>query len=64
MMFGKNSDTNAAATELFVNREIFKNTYAYADFARVNKDSYLGPKGNAYALGVIYVFDIKLSGSR
>ncbi|MDI6748384.1 MAG: porin [Rhodocyclaceae bacterium] len=64
MHYGKNSDTNAAATELFVNREIFKNTYAYADFARVNKDSYLLPKGNAYALGVIYVFDIKLSGGR
>ncbi|MBA3032043.1 MAG: porin [Gammaproteobacteria bacterium] len=64
MMYGKNNDTDAAATELFINREIFKNTYAYADFARVNQTSYLGPRGNAYALGVIYVFDIKLSGGR
>lgn len=64
MMYGKDDDTNAAATELFINREIFKNTYAYADFARVNQTSHLSAKGNAYALGVIYVFDIKLSGGR
>jgi predicted porin len=62
MHYGKNSDTNAAATELFVNREIFKNTYAYADYGYLDNNN--APSNKAYAVGVIYVFDIKLSGGR
>ncbi len=54
--YGKNSDTKAAAYELFANREIFKSTYAYLDIGHVNQDSVNSPKGNGYALGIIYVF--------
>ena len=50
---GKNSDTKVGAYEVFVNSEVFKNTYAYADFGRVDKGSL---KGNRYAVGAIYVF--------
>lgn len=57
---GKNSDGNnkVTAIELFANREIFKNTYAYLDLGRTEDKSPPGPtvKANAYALGVIYVF--------
>jgi hypothetical protein len=52
-LYGKNSDTKVGATEVFVNSEVFKNTYAYADFGRVDKGA---AKGNRYAVGVIYVF--------
>ena len=51
--YSKNSDTDAAATEFFVNREVFKNTYAYFDFGNKDLNSV---KTNAYALGVIYTF--------
>ena len=60
MMYGKNQDTKAAATEFFVNREIFKNTYAYVDYGHVDYNHESSKK--AYALGVIYVFDIKVLG--
>jgi predicted porin len=52
--FSKNSDTKAKATEVFVNKEIFKNTYAYADFGKLKPST--GSSSNAYALGVIYTF--------
>ena len=51
LIYSKNSDTEVAATELFVNKEIFKNTYAYFDYGNANK-----PNRNAYALGLIYTF--------
>jgi predicted porin len=57
-IFTKNDDANALASELFVNKEIFKGTYAYFDYGNVDKF----PVGNttasknAYALGVIYTF--------
>ena len=50
----KNISTNASGTELFVNKEIFKNTTAYADF--LSKKPSSGAGSNAYAIGVIYVF--------
>ena len=56
---GKNTDSNnkLTAVELFANREIFKNTYAYLDIGRLeNKTPTPSVKNNAYALGVIYVF--------
>jgi len=60
LMYGKNSDTKDEATEFFINREIFKNTYAYLDYGYVNFNDSSDKK--AYALGVIYVFDLKLIG--
>jgi predicted porin len=57
--YAKNSDDlyKATSIELFANREILKNTYAYLDLRRT--DDKTGPvsvKTNAYALGVIYTF--------
>jgi predicted porin len=56
----KNSDNafKTTAVELFANREIFKNTYAYLDLGRTVNKTAPAPdvKANAYALGVIYVF--------
>lgn len=60
MMYGKNRDTKDEATEFFVNREIFKNTYAYLDYGHVDFNN--APSKNAYALGIIYVFEFPLMG--
>lgn len=51
--YSKNTETSTAATEFFVNREIFKNTYGYLDLGYQDAN---GTKNNAYALGVIYTF--------
>lgn len=51
LIYSKNSDTNVSGTELFINKEIFKGTYAYFDYGNADK-----PNRNAYALGVIYTF--------
>jgi predicted porin len=57
MTYAKNSDAGAAtATEVFVNREVFKNTYAYFDYGNLDKANAIFAKGNAYAIGVIYTF--------
>jgi len=56
MHYGKNNENKAAATEFFINREIYKNTYAYADFGHLDNNN--APSTKAYALGVIYVFDL------
>jgi predicted porin len=57
MTYAKNSDAvAAAATEVFVNREVFKNTYAYFDYGNLDKANAIFAKGNAYAIGVIYAF--------
>ena len=50
--FSKNSDTNVMGSELFVNKEIFKGTYAYFDYGNTDKPT----SKNTYALGVIYTF--------
>jgi predicted porin len=55
----KNSDdlNKVTAIELFANREIFKNTYAYLDLGRTDdKTGTPSVKANAFALGVIYTF--------
>jgi predicted porin len=60
--FGRNADkTNAL--ELFVNKEVLKNVYAYFDFGTAKSKTALIPaisatekKGTGYALGAIYVF--------
>ncbi len=57
LTYAKNNDaTGAAATEVYINREIFKNTYAYFENGNLNKANVAFAKGNATALGVIYVF--------
>jgi hypothetical protein len=56
MHYGKNNETKGDATEFFINREIYKNTYAYADFGHIDNNN--APSKKAYALGVIYVFDV------
>lgn len=58
MNFGKNNQTGNDAAEFFVNREIFKNTYAYFDYGKLDPRAAQATK--AYALGVIYVFEIPL----
>lgn len=60
MHYGKNNETKVDATEFFVNREIFKNTYAYLDYGHL--DNHNAPSNKAYALGVIYVFDLAILG--
>jgi predicted porin len=52
IIYAKNSDTNTSGTEVFVNKEIFKGTYAYFDYGNVDKPQSL----NAYAAGVIFTF--------
>ena len=56
MNYSKNSDTSAVATEFFVNKEIFKGTYAYLDFADLDKANGPFNKAQAYAAGVIFTF--------
>jgi hypothetical protein len=51
VIYSKNSDTEVSGTELFVNKEIFKSTYAYFDYGNADK-----PNRSTYALGVIYTF--------
>jgi predicted porin len=58
MHYGKNNETRDDATEFFVNREIFKNTFAYLDYGHVDYNA--APSTKAYALGVIYVFELPI----
>lgn len=58
MHYGNNTETKDDATEFFVNREIFKNTYAYLDYGHVDYNN--APSKKAYALGVIYVFELPI----
>lgn len=51
-IFSQNSDTKALGSELFINKEIFKGTYAYFDYGNLDKPTSL----NAYAAGVIFTF--------
>ncbi len=60
MHYGKDNESKVDATEFFVNREIFKNTYAYFDYG--HKDNHHARSNKAYALGVIYVFDLEVLG--
>jgi hypothetical protein len=54
--YSRNSDTSVGATEIFVNKEIFKGTYAYFDYGNLSNSNAVFTKGDAYALGVIYTF--------
>lgn len=53
-LYGKNSDTKGAAYEVFVNAEVLKGTYAYAEIGKA--DAKTGVKGTGFAVGVIYTF--------
>lgn len=53
-LVGRNSDTKGKAVELFVNKEVLKNTTAYFEAGKADKKT--GVNGTGYALGVIYVF--------
>jgi predicted porin len=53
---GRNQD-KTTAIELFVNKEVLKNTYAYFDFGNAkNKSVSPSVSGTGFALGAIYVF--------
>jgi predicted porin len=63
--YAANTDSNLKlkSFELFVNREIFKNTYAYVEGGQWKTSLSFNPldpaaktKGTGYSLGVIYVF--------
>ncbi len=54
LQVAKNSETTARGTELFVNKEVLKNTFAYAEL--LNGKNGDGEKQRAYAVGVIYTF--------
>jgi len=56
MQAAQNSDTKAVATELFLNKEIFKNTYGYVEAGNLDKSANGFSKGDSYAVGFIYVF--------
>ena len=55
-----NADNGSMATEFFVNKEIFKGTYAYLDIGSADKLAKVSGTGtetrNAYAAGVIFTF--------
>ena len=65
-LYGKNSSTNdkSKAYELFVNKEVFKGTYAYAEYGSADmrgSETILGnfpttTKGSGFAVGMIYTF--------
>lgn len=51
----KNAAGKGSVVELFVNKEILKGTYAYAEAGIADK-KVAGGKGTGYAVGVIYTF--------
>ena len=60
-LYGRNNDTKGSGLEVFANKEVLKNTYAYAEIGRANAKAVTArgaPAGSAmgYALGVIYTF--------
>jgi predicted porin len=61
--FGRNSDTQDKALEVFANREVFKNTTVYLDLGRLDTKgtnpiftTLTSGKYSTYALGMIYAF--------
>ncbi len=55
--YAKNSDTAVTAPkayEFFINKEIFKSTYGYAEYGNLKNNSTIDASG--FAIGVIYVF--------
>lgn len=58
MHYAKNNVAKINASEFFINREIFKNTFAYLDYG--HRDYRNASSTKAYALGVIYVFELPI----
>lgn len=57
VLAARNSDTKGTAVEIFANKEVLKNTIAYAEAGIVNsKVSTTGKKATGFAVGVIYLF--------
>lgn len=54
MLFGRNSDNKNSAWEIFANKEILKNTYAYVEIGKLNAKT--GTDGQGMAAGLIYTF--------
>jgi predicted porin len=54
LQYARNSSTSATGAEIFLNKEVLKNTVAYAEYLNANDGS--GTKTNSYAVGVIYAF--------
>lgn len=55
--YAKNSEgTKDAVLELFVNKEVFKNTYGYLEGARMTSDNIAKDGDQSASVGVIYVF--------
>jgi predicted porin len=61
-LYGRNNDTKGSGLEVFANKEVLKNTYAYAEIGRANSKAVASVPGASagsamgYALGVIYTF--------
>jgi len=55
-MYAKNSDTDAQGYELFINKEVFKNTYFYAEYGSVDETTATSIKGDGFAIGMIFTF--------
>jgi len=65
-MYAENGDTDSKAYEIFVNKEVFKNTYLYAEFGEADQQPYqitstVPPttelrKGTGFAVGMIFTF--------
>ncbi len=54
VQYAKNTDTSNTGTELFVNKEILKNTYGYFEYGITSPN--VGTKVNQYSVGLMYVF--------
>ena len=54
VLYGKNSGNKGSAWEVFANKEVFKNTYVYAEAGK--SDAKTGTDGQGMAIGVIYTF--------
>jgi hypothetical protein len=55
-LYAQNSDTDAAGYELFINKEVFKNTYFYAEYGSVDETTATSIKGDGFAIGMIFTF--------
>lgn len=54
-LVSRNSDTKVKGLELFANKEVLKNTYAYVEAGKIDAPSG-GTDATGYAVGVIYTF--------
>ena len=61
--YSQNADTKDSGTEYFVNKAVFKNTYAYLDAGTFHRDTattgvFNAPKGDyqIYSVGMMFVF--------